>query len=334
MHKLGSIRFPYRRLTALFVLLCTLSILAAALAPANGAAAMYLVTDDGYIQLQRQNAAQSIAVSAAVIGTGEDVRLTAGQGVDIVRSDSVLSLTAQDETVLSLLDRMDVPVGPMDMIAVDLSGRRARITVSSELIFYEKVSAVAAHSEVTVSDPFLAEGEEVLELQGHDGVRTEVYEVVCHRGEVSSRQLVDVLEEDVVDTVVRVGVSQDTPVTDIRAGAAGGGVLVLEDGTEIPYTEARAMRATAYSAEERGVGNITSTGTRVRVGTVAVDPKVIPYGTKMFIVTNDGQYIYGFGVAEDCGGAIKNDLIDLYFNTVNECRRFGRRSCTVYILED
>ena len=287
MRKLGSIRFPYRRLAAIFVLLCTLSILAAGLAPADTAAAMYLVTDTGYLSLQRENAAQSQAASAAVIGTGEDVRLTAGQGVDIVRPDSVLSLTAQDETVLSLLDRMDIPVGPMDMIAVDLSGRRARVTVSSELIFYEKVTSAAAHSVVTVSDP-----------------------------------------------VVRVGVRQDTPVTDIRASADGGGVLVLEDGTEIPYTEARAMRATAYSAQEKGVGNWTATGTHVRVGTVAVDPKVIPYGTRMFIVTNDGQYIYGFGVAEDCGGAIKNDLIDLYFNTVSECYRFGRRSCTVYILED
>ena len=100
MHKLGSIRFPYRRLTAIFVLLCTFSFLAAGLAPAERGAAMYLVTDDGYIHLQKQSAAQSIAASAAVIGTGEDVRLTAGQGVDIARPDSILSLTARDETVL------------------------------------------------------------------------------------------------------------------------------------------------------------------------------------------------------------------------------------------
>ena len=267
MHKLGSIRFPYRRLTAIFVLLCTFSFLAAGLAPAERGAAMYLVTDDGYIHLQKQSAAQSIAASAAVIGTGEDVRLTAGQGVDIARPDSILSLTARDETVLSLLDRMDISVGPMDMIAVDLSGRRAQITISSELIFYEKVSTPASHQVITVSDPFLEEGKEVIETQGRDGIRTEIYEVICHEGQVSSRQLVDVLEEDVVDTVVRVGVRQDAPVADIRASASGGGVLVLEDGTEIPYTEARAMRATAYSSQEKGVGTITSTGTTVRVGT-------------------------------------------------------------------
>ena len=78
----------------------------------------------------------------------------------------------------------------------------------------------------------------------------------------------------------------------------------------------------------------TATGTTVRVGTVAVDPTVIPYGTRMFIVSNDGNYVYGIGTAEDCGGAIKGNRLDLYYPTDAECFAFGRIGCTVYFLGD
>ena len=66
--------------------------------------------------------------------------------------------------------------------------------------------------------------------------------------------------------------------------------------------------------------------------TVAVDPTRIPYGTRMFIVSDDGQYVYGIATAEDCGGGIKGDRIDLYYPTYEECMTFGRRSCTIYFL--
>ena len=52
----------------------------------------------------------------------------------------------------------------------------------------------------------------------------------------------------------------------------------------------------------------------------------------MYIVSNDGQYVYGYCVAEDTGGLIKGYKIDLYFDTVDECWEFGVRTCTVYVL--
>lgn len=78
---------------------------------------------------------------------------------------------------------------------------------------------------------------------------------------------------------------------------------------------------------------MTALGTTARYGAIAVDPSVIPYGTQMYIVSDDGVYIYGYAVAEDCGGAIRGNMIDLYFDTVAECFEFGRRACTVYILD-
>ena len=62
---------------------------------------------------------------------------------------------------------------------------------------------------------------------------------------------------------------------------------------------------------------------------MAVDKRVIPLGTKLYIVTNDG-IVYGTAVAEDTG--VKGNKIDLYFDTFDECWDFGVRACTAYIL--
>jgi 3D (Asp-Asp-Asp) domain-containing protein/peptidoglycan hydrolase CwlO-like protein len=93
------------------------------------------------------------------------------------------------------------------------------------------------------------------------------------------------------------------------------------------------LTATAYYAFGSG-GNdingngITATGLRARKGIVAVDPRVIPLGTKLFIPG------YGEALAADTGGWIKNDRIDLCFESLEECFRFGRRKIRVYLVED
>jgi 3D (Asp-Asp-Asp) domain-containing protein/peptidoglycan hydrolase CwlO-like protein len=93
------------------------------------------------------------------------------------------------------------------------------------------------------------------------------------------------------------------------------------------------MVATAYYAFGSG-GNdingngITATGLRARMGIVAVDPRIIPLGTKLFIPG------YGEALAADTGGWIKNYRIDLCFETLEDCYRFGRRKIRVYLVED
>ena len=110
-------------------------------------------------------------------------------------------------------------------------------------------------------------------------------------------------------------------------------MIVTADGQVLTYSKTGQFRATAYTKTDAGCNDITATGTQVRVGTVAVDPTVIPYGTRMFIVTNDGSYVYGIGTAEDCGGAIVDNELDLYFDTEDDCWAFGVKSCTVYFLD-
>ena len=105
-------------------------------------------------------------------------------------------------------------------------------------------------------------------------------------------------------------------------------------GTNLRYDEAVLFEATAYTCNSyEYVGNgITFTGTQARVGAIAVDPKVIPLGTKMYIASADGEYIYGYCVAEDTGGLIKGNLVDLYYDTHDECIQFGRRDIIIYFL--
>ena len=86
------------------------------------------------------------------------------------------------------------------------------------------------------------------------------------------------------------------------------------------------MIATAYTAGCYGCSGVTATGSRAGFGIIAVDPHVIPLGTKLFIPG------YGRAVAGDTGGAIHGHRVDLGMNTVSEALRFGRRTVTVYVL--
>ena len=94
------------------------------------------------------------------------------------------------------------------------------------------------------------------------------------------------------------------------------------------------MLATAYSLDGWPESDgITATGTQARYGEIAVDPEVIPLGTRMYIVSEDGQVVYGIATAEDTGSLILGHRIDLYYDTYEECMRFGARNCIVYILD-
>ena len=121
-------------------------------------------------------------------------------------------------------------------------------------------------------------------------------------------------------------------LNDVNAAEDGSGVLTTASGQTLRYARALTVKATAYTTERQSWKK-TATGTIARVGAIAVDPKVIPYGTRMYIVSSDGTITYGVATAEDCGGSIKGNRVDLFFDTYSECINFGVRSCTVYILD-
>jgi 3D (Asp-Asp-Asp) domain-containing protein len=84
------------------------------------------------------------------------------------------------------------------------------------------------------------------------------------------------------------------------------------------------MLATAYTADSAGGSGMTAIGRRAGFGIVAVDPRVIPLGTRLFIPG------YGLAIAGDTGGDIVGRRIDLGFNTMRDALLFGRRAITVY----
>ncbi len=108
-------------------------------------------------------------------------------------------------------------------------------------------------------------------------------------------------------------------------------LLLDQNGKPIKYSSKTTLRATAYTH----TGNRTATGVYPQPGHVAVDPKEIPYGTKMYIVSADGKYVYGYAIAADTGGFIyggRTDM-DLFLDTEDQCVKFGRRDIVVYFVD-
>ena len=102
-------------------------------------------------------------------------------------------------------------------------------------------------------------------------------------------------------------------------------------GNPVNYKKHVTVQATAYTY----TGHNCSTGVAPKPGYIAVNPKIIPYGTKMYIKSSDGKYIYGYAIAADTGGFIKTrpTNVDLFFSSVSSMNNFGRRNVEIYILD-
>ena len=306
--------------------------------------ALYILTgtEDSAIVLDNETAAsreissQLVYLSAGQ--SGSDLALTAKQTVAVQRNGKTVTTQAKKgETVSDLLERIQVIPGPLEMVAVDVSDDGVEVTVASELTYYEEISEDVSYETVRVANPDMEEGTEKVVQEGKNGVRTSVYEVIWSNGQELSRQFVEELDSTVVDEIVEYGTAPEATanvnasISGVVKNADGSGTLTLADGTTLSFSGVKSMTATAYTAGHGGADYTTATGTLVRVGTVAVDKSVIPLGTRMYIVSSDGSVVYGLAVAEDTG--VRGNIVDLYYNTYQECINFGRRSCTVYILE-
>jgi 3D (Asp-Asp-Asp) domain-containing protein len=167
------------------------------------------------------------------------------------------------------------------------------------------------------------------------------YHVTLHNdAEIERKRSGTVEIEAPVERVVEYGTyiaPSAAPQTRHRQGTgvtkSEGGTVTTRDGQELRYTKVYNMMATAYTSDGTPSNRRTAIGTYGRVGVIAVDPKVIPLRSRVYVVGANGLWYYGTAVAENTGGAVKGYIIDLFFNTRAEVRAFGRRSATVYILE-
>ena len=273
--------------------------------------AVYILTgpEDAAIVLNEEEVREGEMSSQLVYlssgQSGYDMALTAGQEVTVTHDGSTVTAKARSETVAELLERLHITPSPLEMVAVDLDEDSAELTIASELTYYDQVEEPATYETVRVANPSLPKGTEKVVQEGAD-----VIELVEYGTAVAS---------------TRAGVAS------VSKNADGSGILTLTDGTTLNFSGVKSMTATAYTAGHGGADYTTATGTLVKVGTVAVDKNVIPLGTKMYIVAADGSVVYGTAVAADTG--VRGNIVDLYYDTYQQCINFGRRTCNVYILE-
>ena len=322
-------------------LLTLMAVLLTAAAATNRAAALYILTgaDDAAIVLDDKATVPDLSSQMVFVttgGKGYDVTLAAGQTVTVRRNGETQTVKSRKESISRLLERMDIVPSPLETVAVNLAGPGVEITVEEEIIYYDRIVEQVTFDTVRVANPEMKKGTEQVVQEGANGVRTSIYEVVFSNGQELSRQFVEEVDSTAVDQIVEYGTAADATVnskstiSSVSKNSDGSGTLTLADGSTLDFSAAKSMTATAYTAGYGGADYYTATGTSVRVGTVAVDKRVIPLGTKLYIVTNDG-IVYGTAVAEDTG--VKGNKVDLYFDTYQQCINFGRRSCTVYILK-
>ncbi len=307
--------------------------------PELRADALYLIADGETVSVLDGTTAipqERVIVTGAQSGDAE-VALPAGEKVIVAHGSSIeYATTRAGESVGALLRRLQITISPLEMVLVDVSDEAVEITVGADFTYYETRTEAAPHATLTSASYRMPKGETKVVQQGIDGTRDVVYEVVYADGQLVSRQAVEekndtsVAEITYVGTLVERAQSGDT-VKSVAYEDDGSGYLLMKSGDSVHFSGSMKVTCTAYTAGYGGVGTRTATGTSVHVGTVAVDKKVIPLGTEMFVVGSTG-YTYGNAVAEDTG--VRGAAVDLYMNTYQECKQFGRqKNSTVYFLD-
>lgn len=222
-------------------------------------------------------------------------------------------------SVRELLRDLHIALGDKDLVSVPLDtapveGMQVKVVRRTEQIL--TVQAELPFDTVTRADANLRVGTTEVVQTGEAGLQEVQQRLLLEDGREVSRE---VIEEKVIRE----------PVNQIVAYGTQG--VVSRGGQEYRYTQEITMTASGYTAgkESNPDGNgLTYTGMRAVRGVVAVDPRVIPLYTRLYI---EG---YGPAIAADIGGAIKGNKIDLCFETVDEALQWGIRPVKVYILSD
>ena len=247
----------------------------------------------GAVQVNR-----AFPVTITAYGRTHMLRTTGGS-VSSILSDAGIALSEQDAVYPALDQKV---------------AEGEDITVRRVVVRTEEVKESLPYETKTVETSAIPYGQTRVATAGVAGEKTTSYRVEYHDGEEYSR------------TSLGTEITRQ-PVTEVIEQGTGG--MIEYNGTKYTYSQVFSMRATAYTTEGKSRKN-TASGTVARVGAVAVDPSLIPLGSKLLIQGADGKWSYGVAVAEDTG--VKGNKIDLFFNTYRECVNFGVRNATVYVL--
>lgn len=266
---------------------------------------------------------RSFAVTVAVDGAETTYHVTGG---------TVAQLLSENGITLGSRDQMnyeeDHTLRPDDLIEITRVQSRQR--VETEAIPYEVIDK---------STSVLAVGRTRVLEAGVSGVRQYTYEDIIEDGEI-------------VETVLISNVVTQEPQSALRLVGDGSAISVLDYSYDFPLDEngnpleyyhvLTGQKATGYSAKSGAYGaavyssakNHPDIGTCV-AGTVAVNPNIIPYGTRLYIKTPDGKFVYGYAIANDTGVGMMEGIVsvDLFYDTYTESALNGVRYVDIYILD-
>jgi uncharacterized protein YabE (DUF348 family)/3D (Asp-Asp-Asp) domain-containing protein len=290
----------------------------------------------GVVGMPLHEADTVLPVRTAPLANGLKVTVVRAPVIRMVDQGTATTHSTRAITVGEFLVEMGVQLGPLDRVEPDLGeavlqGGEVRVIRVEErkVRLVEKVP----HATTEVLLPGFTSWSPVTVRNGRDGERDVTYHIRVEDGIETTR-----VPAHVIDLVPAVAQIVARPAPARLTTVPGAGLLRLStDGgppTGLNYVRTVQVVATAYdpgpvstgkSPGDPGYG-ITATGARFAPGIVAVDPRIIPFRTKMWVPG------YGFGVAADTGSDIQGHRIDVGFDAYWDAVRWGRRSVTVYIL--
>lgn len=242
------------------------------------------------------------------------------------------TLMTYRDTVKEALENSPIELGKSDRLegaSFDdkiSDGMDIRIVRSETNIVSEETTI--PYKVISRENNRLDKGVERVVREGKEGSQKKEYEVLVEDGkEVAKKLLSEAIISTPIDKLVEIG-------TILNHKTSRGDVL--------RYKKVMDMRATAYTASFKDTGKhpgdpgfgITRTGIKARRGIIAVDPRVIPLGTKVYVEVAGSTPDYGYALAADTGGAIKGNLIDLYLDDQKTVDAWGVKRVKVYILQE
>ncbi|HCB99850.1 MAG TPA: hypothetical protein DEP42_01305 [Ruminococcaceae bacterium] len=298
---------------------------------------IYLSSDDRYSFSGYKNNYGTIRfhsafpVNVTVDGKTKQVMASGGSVADVLKKGGIS---------LGVDDLVNVPANKTITKGMQISISRVRFENST-------VQSSIPHETTTVQDDSRPVGTTTVVDNGQDGIQTMTYRVKYVDGVKKEQAQVAASTVQPVNAKVLVGSAsplRPSAKTDTlkaadsaadgekSSSAAADTTAKSANGVPGSYKKVITGVATAYTQDP---GTQTSTGKAVTKGLVAVDPNKIPYGTKLYIASADGSYVYGTAVAADTGGFVHNGsgvLTDLFLPTEAQCEAFGRRTVNMYVL--
>ncbi len=264
-------------------------------------------------------------------------------GITVVCDGKEKNITVAGRTVADVLNAAGIKLGEDDVVEPSLNtklsdGMSIEVYRVTKKMVTETVSI--PYKTITKKSASMYIYQTKVQTAGRDGEKRVTSECIYINGEFLVKSPVkSIVLSDPVNKVVVKGTKTVTSVSSnfritatntISEMAVPSDVVIGDNGLPVNYRKSIRAKATAYCMP----GCTTSTGKRAQTGYIAVDPREIPYGTEMYIVSADGRYVYGYCIAADTGGFIYDHdwTVDLYMNSERQCINWGRRDIVIYFL--